>query len=185
MRGPPSPARVDESIVAELPSTLNKIIEKNCTALIRKTPSISWIFCEDILMKILKIFSMMILLSLPSLGKLPADHLFFKGETVVDTYTIKGASIRMISTAKNFATLNLELKEFLGEGWVTEKPKEIKDPTIKKKAEENGLTTENMVIYVDPANPKLRVSLALTELPGSEDGESIAMLTIARDFVGN
>lgn len=172
-------------IVAGQPETLNKVTEKNRAALIRKTPSISWIFCDAAGMKPLKIFITILLLSLPSFGKLPPDHLFFKGETVVDTYTIKGATIRMISTAKDFATLNLELKGFLGEGWVTEKPKEIKDPTIKKKAEENGLTTENMVIYVDPANPKLRVSLALTKLPGSEDGESIAMLTIARDFVGN
>jgi hypothetical protein len=135
-------------------------------------------------MKVLKSVAFAFLLSLPSFGKLPPDHMFFKGETVVNTYTIKGASIRLISTAKDFAALNLELKEFLGEGWVTEEPKEIKDPTIKKKAEENGLTAENSVIYVDPANPKLKVGLALTKLPGTENGESIAMLTIARDFAG-
>lgn len=136
-------------------------------------------------MKRLKNVAFALLLSLPAFGKLPPDHMFFKGETVVKTYTIKGARTKMFSTAKDFATLNLKLKEVLGEGWVAEKPKGNKDPLIKKKAEENGLTAESSVIYVDPANPKLKVGLALTKLPGTENGESIAILTIATDFVGN
>ena len=135
-------------------------------------------------MKVLKCLALALILSSPAFGKLPPDHMFFKGETVVKTYTIKGAGIRMISTAKDFATLNLELKEFLGEGWVTEEPMELKNPTIKKKVEESGMDPDNSVIYVDPNNPKLKVSLSLTKLPGTEKGESIAILTIARDFVG-
>jgi hypothetical protein len=133
-------------------------------------------------MKVLFVVSTVFILGLSAFGKLPADHQFFKGETVVKTYTIKGAGIRTISTAKDFATLKLELEELLGEGWVTEEPKEIQDPTIRKKAEENGLTGDNLVIYVDPADPKLKVSLVLTKLPGIKERESIAILTIARNF---
>lgn len=150
-----------------------------------KIPSIFRCFRQYCRVRILFAISTAFVLSLTAFGKLPADHQFFKGETLVKTYTIKGASIRMISTAKDFATLNLELKELLGEGWVTEEPKEIKNPTIRKKAEESGLNPGDSVIYVVPTSPELKVSLSLTKLPGTEKGEFIAILTIARDFAGN
>lgn len=136
-------------------------------------------------MKYLFSLSAALLLSLPAYGgKLPADNQFFKEEAVVKTYNIGGANVRLLSTDKDFDTLNLELKELLGDGWVIEEPKGIKNPKIRKRAEENGLTPNTSVIYVTPDNPKFRVSLALTKMPGKAPDETVAILTIARNFKG-
>lgn len=114
--------------------------------------------------------------------KMPNDNQFFREETVLKAYNIPGAKIKTLSTAKNFKTLSLELKNLLGEGWVTEEPKQIKDPKIRQRMEANGLSPESTVIYVAPNNPKLRVTLSLTKRQGKEEGEAVAILTIARNF---
>ena len=87
----------------------------------------------------------------------------------------------MISTAKDFKTLNAELKKTLGEGWKTEEPKET-DQFDEAKTKALGFSKDQFVIYVQPDNPKLKVTFGLTTLKGKEKGELTAILTVIRNL---
>ena len=125
-----------------------------------------------------------LLLFSPSLNaevNLPQSKEFLKNEKLIRTYRVQGGEIRTLSTAKDFKSLQTEIKKLLGEGWVTEAPKDLgKNEEAKMKA--MAYTKETLVIYVHPDDAKVKVALALTKLPGKVEGESTAILTIWRNF---
>lgn len=121
------------------------------------------------------------LLSSPLIAdvNLPKSKDFFKTEKLVKAFKTRGGEVRILSSAKDFTTLKMELEKLLGEGWQTEAPKEA-DEVNEAERKALGLSKDTFVIYMHPENPGVKVTLGLTKLPGIEEGESRVILTILK-----
>lgn len=111
--------------------------------------------------------------------KMPDATKLFQAEKLLNSRKLLDGEFRTFYTKKSFQQLREELQNQLGETWVEVKPPEVKLP---KNLQKRDNLLRNIIIFGHKDNPKLRVSIALAEASEAQEGESLLLLTLMRNY---